>query len=396
MKKSILFLSNAYPDFDSSYRGNFIKEMAMRLQINGYRIFVVTPKIYRGSPCFEEQNGIKVYRFPFFAGGKLLIQYEKIPYLKMIIYYLSGFFTTIYVLMKHGCHLIHVHWAIPTGLIGVFAGALMKRPLIVTVHGSDLRMAINRSFLLKVFLYVCEKAYHIICVSDVQKKEIEQLGIESEKISVFPMCIDENFLELGKNRKRGLDRRPFIILSNRNLLPIYNVSLLIRAIPIVVQEEPNTKFFIAGDGPERDHLEKEAKKLNVNASVQFLGRVPHEEMPNLLTQADIYVSTSLYDGTSVSLLEAMACGTFPIVTDILSNQEWISDGENGFLIPIGDEAAFARKIVEATKNDKLLSEGRLRNHKLIEEKALWANNIRKVDKIYEKSLQGKKHGSPIC
>jgi glycosyltransferase involved in cell wall biosynthesis len=279
--------------------------------------------------------------------------------------------------------------------MGVFAGTLMKRPLIVTIHGSDLRIALNRSFLLKVFLYVCEKAYHIICVSEVQRKEIEQLGIESEKISVFPMCIDENFLEFGKNRKRGLDKRSFIIFSNRNLLPIYNVSLLIRAIPIVLQEEPNTKFFIAGDGPERDHLEEEAKGLNVTSSVQFLGRVPHEAMANLLTQADIYVSTSLYDGTSVSLLEAMASGTFPIVTDILSNQEWISDGENGFLIPIGDEVAFAKKIVEATQNGKLLSEVRLRNHKLIEEKALWGSNIKKIDEIYEKLLQRKRHGSPI-
>jgi glycosyltransferase involved in cell wall biosynthesis len=229
----------------------------------------------------------------------------------------------------------------------------------------------------------------------VQKKEIEQLGIGSEKISVFPMCIDEDFLESGKKRKGGLDSRSFIILSNRNLLPIYNVRLLIRAIPMVLQEEPNTHFFIVGDGPERDHLEKEAKKLNVTSSVQFLGRVPHEEMPNLLTQADIYVSTSLYDGTSVSLLEAMACGTFPIVTGILSNQEWISDGENGFLFPLEDEVVLAKRIVEATRNDKLLSEVRVRNQKLIEEKALWGTNIKKTEEIYEKSLQRKKHGSPI-
>ena len=179
-------------------------------------------------------------------------------------------------------------------------------------------MAMDRPFLLKVFLYICKKAQHITCVSEVQKKEIERLGIKGEKISVFPMCIEEDFLEVGRSRERSLslDSGPITILSNRNLLPIYNVSLLIRAIPIVLQEEPNTKFFIAGDGPERDHLEKEAKKLNVNSSLQFLGRVPHEEMPNLLARADIYISTSLYDGTSVSLLEAMACGTFPVVTDI--------------------------------------------------------------------------------
>ena len=83
-KKSILFLTNAYPDFEDSYRGIFIKKMAQLLQNDGYQISVVTPKIYRSSRYFEEQNGIKVYRFPFFAGSKLLIEYNKIPYLRMI------------------------------------------------------------------------------------------------------------------------------------------------------------------------------------------------------------------------------------------------------------------------------------------------------------------------
>jgi glycosyltransferase involved in cell wall biosynthesis len=183
-----------------------------------------------------------------------------------------------------------------------------------------------------------------------------------------------------------LDSGPITILSNRNLLPIYNVSLLIRAIPIVLQEEPNTKFFIAGDGPERDHLEKEAKKLNVNSSLQFLGRVPHEEMPNLLARADIYISTSLYDGTSISLLEAMVCGTFPVVTDILSNREWISDGENGFLIPTESEPVLAKRIVEVIRDTKLLAEASEKNRKIIEEKAHWGKNIGKIAKIYEGSI----------
>ncbi len=386
MKKSILFLTNAYPDFDSSYRGNFIKEMATRLERNGYRIFVVTPKIYRGSHYFEEQNGIKVYRFPFFARNKLLIEYEKIPYLRMIIYYLFGFFITIYVLFRHRCNLIHTHWVIPTGLIGVFAGALLKRPLVVTIHGSDFRMATARPFLLKVFLYVCMKAQHITCVSEVQKKEIEQLGIKEEKISVFPMCIDEDFLEVGRSREKDLGSGSLTVLSNRNLLPIYNVSLLIRVIPMVLQEEPNTKFFIAGDGPERDHLEKEAKKLNVNSSLQFLGRVPHEEVPNLLARADIYVSTSLYDGTSVSLLEAMGSGAFPIVTDIPANREWIINGKNGFLVPTNEEEFLANRIIDAIRNQSLFEKSRIKNLSIVEKKALWSVNIKNIESIYAELL----------
>jgi glycosyltransferase involved in cell wall biosynthesis len=387
MKRSVLLITNAYPDFDSSYRGIFIKKLAQLLQKDGYQISVVTPKIYKGSHYFEKQNGIRIYRFPFFARNKLLIEYKKIPYLRMILFYITGFFLTIFAVVKHRCCLIHAHWAIPTGVIGALVGVLLRKPLIVTIHGSDFRMAMDRSFLLrKLFLYVCRRARHVTCVSEVQKREIEQLGIGGEKISVFPMGIDATFLEVGKNRERDLKNRSFTILSNRNLLPIYNVSLLIRAIPVVLKEEPKAQFIIAGEGPEKENIEKEAENLNVSSSVRFLGQVPHEEMPNILAQADIYVSTSLYDGTSISLLEAMGSGAFPIVTDIPANREWITNGKNGFLVPTDEEGFLARRIIDAIRNHALLEKSRENNLFIVEEKALWPVNIGRIKKVYTEFL----------
>jgi L-malate glycosyltransferase len=380
---SILFLTNAYPDSESSYRGIFISDLALLLQKDGYQICVVAPRIYKWSLFFEEQNGIKVYRFPFLANNKLLIEYKNIPYFKMVLYYTTGFLLTLYAMLKNRCNVIHAHWAIPTGLMGVWVGALLRKPLIVTIHGSDLRMALeSHGFLRKVFVYVSKKAAHVNCVSEAQKREIEQLGIMSEKISTIPMGIDEVFLETGKSRTIELDRHPFIIISNRNLLPIYNVSLLIRAIPIVLKEEPETKFLIAGDGSEKDNLEKEVEDLNLSASVQFLGRVPHKDMPQLLAQADIYVSTSPYDGTSVSLLEALASGVFPVVTDILSNREWIADGENGYLVPKENENLLAKKIVEAIRDRRLLKEAFDKNRIIVRQRACWEENVKKVIGLY--------------
>jgi len=383
----ILFLTNAYPDFESSYRGIFIKKMAELLRDDGYKISVVTAKIYKGSHYFEEQNGIKVYRFPFFARNKLLIEYKKIPVFRMILYYVTGFFLTIYAVLKNKCDVIHAHWAIPTGLIGAWAGILLRKPLFVTIHGTDLRMALERSeFVRRLFIYVCEKADHLNCVSEVQKKEMEQLGITSEKTSTFPMGIDDGFLEIGKNRRSELNKRSFVILSNRNLLPIYNVSLLVGAIPIVLKEEPETKFLIVGDGTERGALEREVRNLDINSSVKFLGRVPHEKMPNLLSQADIYVSTSLHDGTSVSLLEAMGSGAFPVVTDIPANREWIVNGENGFLISPDEPNSLASKIIYAIHAPRLLEKGRIENLSVVE-KAVWTANIEKIKKVYSRVLK---------
>jgi glycosyltransferase involved in cell wall biosynthesis len=386
-KKSVLFLTNAYPDFDTSYRGVFIREMASSLQRDGYEISVVTPKIYKGSRFIEEQNGIKTYRFPFFSGNRLLIEYKEIPYLRMVLYYITGFLFTSYALIRHRCELIHVHWAIPTGLIGALTGALLGKPLIVTIHGSDFRLAMGRSLLLKkIFLYVCKKARHLHCVSGVMRKEIAGVGIDERKISTFPMGVDESFLGVGRDQRRNPNHQCFTILSNRNLLPIYNVSLLIRAIPIVLKGEPRVKFLIAGGGPERENLEREAKDLNVGDFVQFLGRIPHEKMPNLLAQADIYVSTSLHDGTSVSLLEALGSGAFPVVTDIPSNREWISDGENGFLVPTDEERVLAIRIIKAIRNRSLAEKARQKNLRLVTEKVLWPAIIEKIKRIYEKVL----------
>jgi glycosyltransferase involved in cell wall biosynthesis len=109
-------------------------------------------------------------------------------------------------------------------------------------------------------------------------------------------------------------------------------------------------------------------------------------MPNLLAQSDIYVYTSPYDGTSVSLLEALASGVFPVVTDIPSNREWIADGDNGFLVPEENESLLAKKIIEVIRNHKLKGEACIKNHKIIEQKAHWKENIRKIEELYHNLL----------
>jgi glycosyltransferase involved in cell wall biosynthesis len=382
--QSVCFLTNAYPDFDVSTRGIFIKRMANSLHRDGYRITVVTPKIYQKSCYVEETGGITVYRFPFFSGDKRLIEYEKIPYGRMMVYYLTGFVFTLYAVLKHQCDLIHVHWAIPTGLIGVLCATLLGKPFLVTIHGSDFRLATGNSRLLKrLLLWVCKRANHVTSVSEGMTKGLKEIAVPPEKISTFPMGVDERFFEAGRNRKHISSDRAFTILSNRNLLPIYNVSLFIRSIPMVLEKESKVKFLIAGDGPERESLEKQVEQLDVASFIRFLGRIPHGEMPNLLSDADIYVSTSLYDGTSVSLLEAMACGAFPIVTDIPSNREWVTDGKNGFLVPISNESFLAGKIVEAVHRGELLKRACEENREIAKKDADWEIIISKTAGIYK-------------
>jgi glycosyltransferase involved in cell wall biosynthesis len=158
---------------------------------------------------------------------------------------------------------------------------------------------------------------------------------------------------------------------------------LIRAIPGVLGVVPNARFLIAGDGLERENLREEVGRLGIAASVEFLGKIPHEDMPSLLEKTDVYVSTSLSDGTSVSLLEAMASGAFPVVTDIAANKEWITDGVNGFLVPIDDETSLAHKIIQSLRNKGLTEEARQKNWKVVREKAYLKHHMDHLREIYE-------------
>jgi glycosyltransferase involved in cell wall biosynthesis len=129
-----------------------------------------------------------------FAGDRLLIEYRHSLF-RMIAYYITESCLPS-VALRYRCQLIHAHWAIPTGLIGVFAGALLGKPLIVTIHGSDLRMAVTQGgFLERIFTYVCQKADRLVCVSEGMRQKLESMKIDMRKTTVLPMGVDESFFD---------------------------------------------------------------------------------------------------------------------------------------------------------------------------------------------------------
>ena len=107
-----------------------------------------------------------------------------------------------------------------------------------------------------------------------------------------------------------------------------------------------------------------------------------------LPGADIYVSTSLYDGTSVSLLEAMGSGAFPVVTDIPANREWITNGENGFLVPVDEEKYLANRIIDAIRKPRLLERSRIENLSIAERCALACKYRENQESIFTTSRIG--------
>jgi glycosyltransferase involved in cell wall biosynthesis len=286
--------------------------------------------------------------------------------------------------------ILHSHYVGVYGYLGAISGF---HPLILSAWGSDILIAPKRSkihrFLTK---YSLRKADRIICVSPALGEEAMELGASRDKIEIVPTGVDTG--EFDRRVRNGpllrtleIDESP-VIVSTRSLKPVYDVETVIRAIPLVLAEIPRAKFVVAGTGEQADYLSELAHDLGISDNTRFVGWVPPSELPEYLSSADIYVSASLSDGASVSLLEAMACGLAPVVTDIPANRPWINDGETGFLFPAGDYRTLASKIIYLLKNDELREGFGRTSREIVQKKARQRTEMEKIDSIYTELIKG--------
>ena len=186
----------------------------------------------------------------------------------------------------------------------------------------------------------------------------------------------------------------FRIISTRNLHPVYNVGCLIDSLPLLL-EHMDVNAVICGEGPERDSLEGRVSELGLEDRVTFRGYLPPEALAGELRSADLYVSTSRSDSTSVSLLEAMACGLPPVVTDIPANREWIEEGENGLLVRPGDPALLAGACRRMLEDREMIAGARRFNLDLVRERGLWSRNMEAVELAFTRLAENSGEGTGI-
>ncbi len=261
------------------------------------------------------------------------------------------------------------------GFIGALSGF---RPLVVSAIGSDLLVDYPSSIFHRAQIrYALKHADLVTTDAALLTRAVISIGVPAYRIAEAVFGIEETVFHPDPEpaERSGHPRR---IVSTRNLNEIYDIETLIEAFPPVLERSP-AELVICGDGPARDGLELTASSLGIEKNVTFRGRLTPEAIAAELKSADLYVSTSSSDSTSVSLLEAMACGVPPVVTDIEANREWITDGENGLLFPVGDSKTLAEAVIRMLTDEALAAGAREINLRLIREKALWKDNMQKIE-----------------
>jgi len=177
-----------------------------------------------------------------------------------------------------------------------------------------------------------------------------------------------------------------VVVNPRGFRAYVRNDTFFRAIPLVLEDQPEARFLCATMAGEREALDWIAK-LGIEKSVELLPPRPHNEMAELFRSAQVVVSPSVHDGTPNSLLEGMACGCFPVAGDLDSIREWITPGKNGLLVDAGDSSALAGAILQGLNEPALRKQAADENAALIAERAEYTRNMARVLEFYERLIK---------
>lgn len=273
-----------------------------------------------------------------------------------------------------------------------FLAALAEaHPLLTMSWGSDVLPGVDQDGTWhRAVQTALQRADMVACDCNVVRRRIRELAqVPDERIVQFPWGVDLDRFAAGPDTLGLHDRTGWgnaeIVLSTRAWEPAYGIETLLEAFRIAHAEAPRLRLLILGGGSRAPQVDAFLREHGLLEMVFAPGSVHADEIQDRFRASSIYVSASLSDGTSVSLLEAMATALPVVVSDIPANREWVVPGENGWLAPVGDAGAFAGCLVEAVRASSVQRArmGRA-NRKVAEARGDWRKNSKILLRAYDR------------
>ena len=264
-------------------------------------------------------------------------------------------------------------------------------PLVTMSWGSDLLLdADKNAWMQRVTRYVLKHTTVLAgdCRAVLQKAA--QFGFPADRSMLFPWGVDLQRFSPGRNdalRAQLGWQKAFVVLSVRSWEPLYGVDVLVRGFALAAHKAPDLRLLLLSGGSQAETLRASLAQHNLLDRVHFAGQIGQQELPDYYHAADLYVSASHSDGSSVSLMEALACGLPALASDIPGNREWLTDSPAGWLFPDGDAQAAADGMLKAYEQRKSLQSVQSAARTLAERRANWPENFKKLLTAYELAQQ---------
>ena len=260
------------------------------------------------------------------------------------------------------------------------------RPILTMSWGFDLMEYIHRgSWWQWATRYTLKRSTFFTSDANVTRDTAIEYGMNPDRTVVFPWGVDLTQFT-PKDWILATDNL-FTLFCNRSWEPRYGVDVLAKAFVQVTASRPGVSLMLLGGGSQVNRIRQILLQGGALEKVQMPGQISQTELPRWYHWADLYISPSHVDGSSVSLMEALASGLPCLVSDIPANQEWVTEGENGWLFRDGDAEALAKKILLAIDQRERLPKIGLVARKTAETRANWQKNAATLMQVYQQVLQ---------
>lgn len=406
-KIKILVLTSSFPRHKDDWWQRAVLSIYSNMDLNKYAITVVAPA--GPIPIYSETiDGVKVRRFDYFfpRSMQVLTSGEGILYsnkrnkilgkIQMITFIVAEFLTALRELAKNEYDIIHANWIIPQGLIAVFCKFIFKKPVVVTVHGTDI-FALKKLNFIKAFIL---KFSDLCTANSSSTYEAVKNAYSKGWAEIVPMGVDldefhpRNF---DKTWRDQFGKKPKIILGVGRLIKWKGFEYLVRAFAIVLRKFPEAKLVIVGKGPEETNLKSLAKRLGLELDkdlskgvIFFLGSIGPGMLPKIYASSDLVVSPSITipktgekEGQGNVVLEARASGV-PVIASRSGGLVDTVDGKtNGLLFEERDYRELVRLINHMFSNELTRENLGKNGLKHVRGNYSWKQTSSKFTKLYD-------------
>lgn len=269
-----------------------------------------------------------------------------------------------------------------------FLVALAGFPRLVSMSwGYDLMVDADRNAAWRwMTRFTLRRSAALVGDCEPVRQQAQKFGMPAERSVIFPWGVDLKHFSPEGRRDTSADERPapLRLLSTRSWEPIYGVEVLAQGFAQAAQQlgPQAVQLIMLGNGSLAGTLRQIFSRAGVSEQVFFPGQVNQHELPRYYRMANLYVSASRTDGTSISLLEALACGTPALLSDIPGNREWLEPGVQGWYFQDGDASSLAQAIVHAAAQQDRLPEMGRAARRLAEQRADWERNFMLLFQAY--------------
>ena len=390
-------LTTCYPLGAGDVSCIFVHHLSKALVKRGVAVTVVAPAAPQAAGA-EAIDGAEVRRFPYMwprRWQKLAYRWgipENLRHNRWLLLQLP-FFLLSFLLhaLVHGraADILHAHW-IPAGFIGVLAGKVLRKPVVLTVHGSDARL-LPRPFCRWVLRHVSE----VQVVSVEMQEVVRSLGREGRLI---PMSVDEDLFNPRVDaapvvEEFGLGPGPVVTFVAR-LYEFRDPLAFVRAMPLIAARRPDVRFVIVGEGPLKPEVERLAQALGVRERLVLAGE--RNDVHLFLKASSAFLALSPVDNVwTCAIAEAMLVGVPCIMTDSGHTGGFFTHGQNCYLVPPHDDQALADAVLSVLSDRELatrLVEGA--NRLLVEKERRAETVLKRTLDLYEQALAGQERRRP--